>query len=213
MVSKTVRILFYKVTDGFLIFKMSKCEIQRFVCILFANRFVYFYICRVMRGDIISAFKGIHPGKIIEREIRKQKITQRGLAEKIGEHSQTLNAVIKGHRALTVEMAVKIEDTFGYEEGMLLTLQAYYDIAQYKIKKAQESVKGVPNISRILFWDADFDKIDWGRYRKSIIARVLERGSKEDIAEIARFYGLTIDDLEQFKSKNQYRMRTDRNEN
>ncbi len=166
-----------------------------------------------MRGDIISAFKGIHPGKIIEREIRKQNITQRGLAEKIGEHSQTLNAVIKGHRALTVEMAVKIEDTFGYEEGMLLTLQAYYDIAQYRIKKAQESVKGVPNISRILFWDADFDKIDWGRYRKSIIARVLERGSKEDIAEIARFYGLEVDDLEQFRSKNQYRIRIDRNEN
>lgn len=186
---------------------------MRFFCILFANKFVYFYICRVMRGDIISAFKGIHPGKIIEREIRKQKITQRGLAEKIGEHSQTLNAVIKGHRALTVEMAVKIEDTFGYEEGMLLTLQAYYDIAQYRIKKAQESVKGVPNISRILFWDADFDKIDWGRYRKSIIARVLERGSKEDIAEIARFYGLEVDDLEQFRSKNQYRIRIDRNEN
>jgi hypothetical protein len=41
----------------------------------------------------------------------------------------------------------------------------------------------------------------------------LERGSKEDIAEIARFYGLKIDDLEQFKSKNQYRMRIDRNEN
>lgn len=167
----------------------------------------------MMRGNIINALKGVHPGRVIERELRKQKITQKGLAERIDEHSQTLNAVIKGHRSLTVEMAVKIEEVFGYEEGVLLTLQAYYDIAQYKIKKAQESVQGVPNISKILFWDTDFDKIDWGRYKKSIIARVLERGSKEDIAEIARFYSLEFDDLEQFRSKNQYRMKVVRNEN
>lgn len=166
-----------------------------------------------MRENIIHAFKGIHPGKIIGREICKQKFTQRGVAEKIGEHSQTLNAVIKGHRALTVEMAVKLEDLLGYQEGALLTLQAYYDIAQYKIKRAQESIRGVPNINRILFWDADFDKIDWGRYKKSIISRVLERGTKEDIKEIARFYGLQIGELEQYRSKNQYRMRADRDEN
>lgn len=166
-----------------------------------------------MRGNIINALKGVHPGRVIERELRKQKITQKGLADRIEEHSQTLNAVIKGHRSLTVEMAVKIEDVFGYEEGMLLTLQAYYDIAQYKIKKAQESVRGVPNIRRILFWDTDFDKIDWGRYKRSVISRVLERGSKEEIAEIARFYNLTEEELEKFKSKNQYRIRVKEDEN
>ena len=167
----------------------------------------------MMRGNIINALKGIHPGRVIERELRKQKITQKGLAERIEEHSQTLNAVIKGHRSLTVEMAVKIEEAFGYEEGLLLTLQAYYDIAQYKIKKAQESAMGVPNIRRILFWDTDFDKIDWARYQRSIISRVLERGSREEIAEIARFYNLTEAELEKYRSKNQYRMRIKEDEN
>ena len=94
-----------------------------------------------------------------------------------------------------------------------MTLQAYYDIAQYKIKKAQESVRGVPNISRILFWDADFDKIDWGRYKKSVISRVLERGSKEEIAEIARFYNLAEEELVKYRSNNQYRMRIKEDEN
>lgn len=73
-----------------------------------------------------------HPGKIIGRDLKKRNLSQRSFASVIGEHGQTLNAVIIGRRKLTTEMAVKIEQMLGYEEGLLLTLQAYYEIAQYK---------------------------------------------------------------------------------
>ncbi len=159
-----------------------------------------------MTRDFTNALKGIHPGKIIARDIKKLKISQRNLAERIGEHSQTLNAIINGRRNLTVEMAVKLDDIFGYEEGFLYMLQGYYEVEQYRKKVASESISGIPNIRRILFWDTDFDKINWGYRKKFVIARVLERGSKAEKAEIARFYGLQIEDLAKFESKNKYRL-------
>ena len=159
----------------------------------------------------IEIYKGIAPGMIIGRELEKAGQSQRGFAASIGEHFQTINAVINGRRSLTIELSLKIEQALGYEEGMLLTLQAYYDIAEFKNKLASESVKGVPAIRRSLFWDTDFDKIDWGRYRKGIIQRVLERGSKEEQREIARFYNIDPATLNEYKPTNSYRMRIPEN--
>lgn len=52
---------------------------------------------------------------------------------------------------------------------------------------------------RILFWDTDFDKIDWGKNRNFVIARVIERGNREEQEEIARFYGIRLSDFKKFK--------------
>ena len=156
-----------------------------------------------MIGDI-NTIKGIHPGKIIGRELRRRKLSQRKFADSIHEHSQTLNAVITGRRGITVEMAVKIEEAFGLEEGYLLTLQAFYDIAAYRRHIASESIQGIPAVRKILFWDTDFDSIDWGRHKKYVIERVLERGSDEEIREIASFYKLSQDELQDFIGTNKY---------
>lgn len=158
----------------------------------------------------IDILKGIHPGKIIDRELRKRNLSQRAFAAFIGEHSQTLNAVITGRRNLTIEMALKIELEFGYEEGFLLTLQAFYEITAYKNRMMSESVSGIPNIRRSLFWDTDFDRIDWGLYRNSVIARVLERGSNAERLEIARFYGIDPATIESYRLNNAYRINTKR---
>ncbi len=101
---------------------------------------MFVYICGMKNTNLTNALKGIHPGKIIARDIKKMKISQRNLAERIGEHSQPLNAVIKGRRSMTVEMAVKLDIIFGYEEGFLYMLQGYYEVEQYRLKAALESV-------------------------------------------------------------------------
>ena len=147
----------------------------------------------------IDILKGIHPGKIIGRDLKNASI---------GEHSQTLNAVITGRRNLTVEMALKIEQAFGYEEGFLLLLQTYYEIAEYKNGQKSRAISGTPAVRRSLFWDTDFDTLDWGRYRESVIARVLERGNDAEKAEIARFYGTTLAALETDSPKHTYRINT-----
>lgn len=160
-----------------------------------------------MKYDI-NTYKGIYPGKLIDRSLKKRGISQRAFAQIIGEHSQTINAIITGRRALTVKLALLIEQELGFDEGFLLALQAYYDIAQYKHKEASASITGKPNIRRILFWDTDFDKIDWGRYRNAVIQRVVERGTETEKAEIIRFYGLEPSNLGKFRSTNSYRIRT-----
>jgi len=159
----------------------------------------------------IDIYRGIAPGKIIGKDLEKSGQSQRGFAASIGEHFQTINAIIKGRRPLTTELSLKIEQALGYNEGALLTLQAYYDIAEFKRRQASESVKGIPDIRRSLFWDTDFDKIDWGRYRNGIIQRVLERGTKAEQKEIARFYHVDPTRLDDYKPTNSYRMRIPEN--
>ncbi|MDR2882903.1 MAG: HigA family addiction module antidote protein [Alistipes sp.] len=154
----------------------------------------------------IEPYKGIHPGRIIDRELKKRGTSQRSIAAAIGEHSQNLNAVITGRRRLTIELALRLENALGMEEGFLLALQAYYDIAEYKHRQAAGSVSGRPDVRRGLFWDTDFDRLDFGRYRGAVIQRVLERGSNAEIAEIARFYGLELSELDGYKPTNSYRI-------
>jgi hypothetical protein len=43
-----------------------------------------------------------------------------------------------------------------------------------------------------LFWDTNFDKIDWIAKKTAVIKRVFERGNEEEIQEIIRFYGKGI---------------------
>ena len=108
---------------------------------------------------------------------------------------------------LTTELAIKIERTLGYDEGFLLALQAYYNIAEYKHKEASSSVTGIPDIRKLLFWDTDFDKIDWGRYRRFVIQRVLERGNETEVEEIIRFYGIKHSDIKNYAPTNSYHIR------
>ena len=149
----------------------------------------------------ISIIKGLHPGKLIERDLKKKGITQRVLAKDTGIFYQAINAIITGRRNITTEQALKIETVLGYEEGFLSILQSYYEIKQYKEKELTNLYTGSPNIRKILFWDTDFDKINWGKYKKAVIQRVLERGSKEEINEIKRFYGLSASELRKYKPK------------
>jgi len=149
----------------------------------------------------IDIIKGIHPGKLIKRDLKKKEITQRTLAENTAIPFQTINAIIAGKRNLTTEQALKIESSLGYEEGFLAILQTYSDIKQYKEKEFSDLSTESPHIRRILFWDTDFDKINWNKYKKAVIMRVLERGSKDEIKEIKRFYKLSTNELQNISKR------------
>ena len=152
-------------------------------------------------NKLIQTIKGIHPGKFIERELKKVGITQRSLAEQTGIPFQTINAIIAGKRNLTVKQALKVERFLKFEEGFLALLQTYHDIEECKDKEFAGLYPEPPNIRKILFWDTDFNKINWGRYKRAVVERVLERGSDEEIGEIKRYYNLSAKELRQYKPK------------
>lgn len=145
----------------------------------------------------IDILKGVHPGKIIERDMKKMHISQRNLSLRSNVPYQTINNVIAGTRGISTDMALKIEKSLGYEEGFLSVLQIYYDIDTYKTKLLKEQNREKPNIRKSLFWDADFEKINWVKYRKAVVKRILERGNEDEKKEIARFYNLREDEMKQ----------------
>lgn len=139
-------------------------------------------------------YKGIHPGIVLDRELKKRSIKQRPFALSLEEHPQTLNAITKGKRSIGTALALKIERELGLEEGTLVLLQAYYDIQRIKEKESQDT----PNLnilSKALFWDTDIQRINWNRQYRAVIQRVFERGNENDKNEIIRFYG--TDKIEQ----------------
>lgn len=46
-----------------------------------------------------------------------------------------------------------------------------------------------PILSKRIFWDIDFEKLDYEKYANFVIERVFERGDVEDIRNCRRFYG------------------------
>ena len=154
----------------------------------------------------IENLKGMHPGALIKHELNRKKISQRKFAASIDEHWQILNAVINEKRGISLGTALKVEKEFGYDEGFLMILQVYYDIEKRKQKQIRSTLKGVPAIRRIIFWDTDFDSIDWAASKESVISRVLERGTEEEIAEIARYYGMNIESLDKYSTISTYKV-------
>lgn len=134
-------------------------------------------------------YKGIHPGVVLGRELKKRSIKQRPFALSLNEHPQYINAIIKGNRGLPTALALKIEQTLNIEEGTLVLLQAFYEI--HMVKKQQEKIS--PELSTLnpaLFWDTDINKIDWIRQYRAVIQRVFERGNETEKEIIIKFYGL-----------------------
>jgi hypothetical protein len=46
-----------------------------------------------------------------------------------------------------------------------------------------------PNLPNRLFWEVNLKTLNWQTAFKSVIERVLDRGSEEEIDELVRFYG------------------------
>ncbi|MFD2288941.1 plasmid maintenance system antidote protein [Pedobacter petrophilus] len=134
-------------------------------------------------------YKGIHPGVILERELKKRNIKKRPFALSLKEYPQIINDVSKGKRGLTPSLSIKIDKALDLEEGTMLVLQAYYEIKKERLVKDDKPDLKV--LRKALFWDTDIKQIDWKAQYRAVIKRVFERGNNEEKAELERFYGLT----------------------
>ncbi|HVI47245.1 MAG TPA: hypothetical protein VM802_20375, partial [Chitinophaga sp.] len=128
--------------------------------------------------DDISILKGVHPGIILERELKKRNLLKGPFALSINEFPQTLSAITKGKRNMNTALALKIEQALDIEEGFFMTLKVFYDIKELK---RQQKDKRHPDLARLrpaLFWDTRINKIDWQQQKRAVIQRVFERGNK-----------------------------------
>lgn len=133
-----------------------------------------------------EALKGEHPGSYLKYLLDKQERSYGRFALDIGAYPQTLSAIINGKRRMNVGLALKIEKALHLAEGLLMTMQVFYDIEQFKRETSPK-----PDIQLFrssLFWDTDPEKLDWIRQKKSIVDRVMKYGNDAEIEALHAFY-------------------------
>lgn len=137
----------------------------------------------------IHKIKGIHPGAILKREIKQRGLKNKELATLVNEHAQTISAILNEKRSINPNLSIKLGMKLGVENDYFMILQASYDVKIAQSKKINQETPNLKKIRKILFWDTDFNKIDWIKNRKVVIKRIFERGNEEEINEIVNFYG------------------------
>ncbi|MDQ3109767.1 MAG: plasmid maintenance system antidote protein [Bacteroidota bacterium] len=138
--------------------------------------------------EYLSVIKGIHPGILLERELKARNLSKGRFAISVNEYPQTLVSITKGKRKMNISLALKIEKAMGWEEGFLMLLQVYFDIKEEK-RKQDNLQPDLSKLRKIIFWDTKMEKIEWERQKKAVIKRVFERGNESEKEEIVCFYG------------------------
>lgn len=136
----------------------------------------------------VRKYINVPPGKLVARQLKEKRLSQAELALRIGVAPQELNAIIKGRRGLPIELSLRIEKELSFDEGFLSQLQLLNTLEKIKRESLQKMTP--PNIRRILFWDTDFDAINWSYSKNFIIKRVEQYGTEAENQEIRRYYGL-----------------------
>ena len=75
-------------------------------------------------NEPLIILKGIHPGQFLDRELRRRSLKSKELALAVGEHPQTLSAIIRGKRAMNTPLSLRIERNLQLDEGFLMQLQS-----------------------------------------------------------------------------------------
>ena len=72
-----------------------------------------------------------HPGEmLLEEFIKPLNLTQREVAQRLGVSYPRLNEIIKGHRRVTTDTALRLSQVFGMSADFWLGLQQDWDLWQ-----------------------------------------------------------------------------------
>jgi addiction module HigA family antidote len=73
----------------------------------------------------------LHPGRFLEtRFLKPLELSQSDLAEALGVSRRRVNELVRGHRAITADTAVRLALYFGNEAAFWLGLQLAWDVHQ-----------------------------------------------------------------------------------
>ncbi|MCR4918928.1 MAG: HigA family addiction module antidote protein [Prevotella sp.] len=80
------------------------------------------------RNDNPAPFLAVHPGMMIKPELEERGISQKAFARMLGTQPSHLSELLNGKRALTTDLAIKIESAIGLPAKILLSAQAQYEL-------------------------------------------------------------------------------------
>ena len=71
----------------------------------------------------------VHPGEILLHDFMEPLgLTQYALAKALGVTPMRVSQIVRGHRAVTVDTALRLSRYFGTRPGWWLDLQTHYDL-------------------------------------------------------------------------------------
>ncbi len=68
------------------------------------------------------------PGDCLREELAARGMTQVALAKAMGQPLQTVNAVIRGKKSITADIALQLERVLGIEAEFWLNLETHYQL-------------------------------------------------------------------------------------
>ena len=84
----------------------------------------------------------VHPGEILQAELKERKIKQKDFAHSIGMKPSHLSALIHGGRSVTPAIAVKLEKGLGLSATLWMNLQTKYVADCIRLKKNIDEASG-----------------------------------------------------------------------
>ena len=129
-------------------------------------------------------------GAVLDRIRSKEHLTQRELASRSEIPYQRINDFIANRRRISPENSLKLEKALGVDyQCFFYQLQTNYEIFLATSHLSEQATPDKSKYRKALFWDTDFDTLDWQHNSEWIIQRVFEYGNESEIKETIRFYG------------------------
>lgn len=85
-------------------------------------------------GDIF------HPGEHLKDELEAREMSQQQLVDKLHISKSEISLIINGHRNITPNIAIKLEEVLGIDAEFWMNIQIKYDIDLLK-RKYQQNLK------------------------------------------------------------------------
>jgi len=139
----------------------------------------------------LKRIKGIHPGAILKRELKKRGIRSIELAKVINEYPQTINAITQERRGINAKLSFKLGEYFNIPKDYFMILQATFEVNTYRKSEIRKINPLKGKFRKSIFWDTKIELIDFEKNKRFIIQRILERGNRREIKSLIKIYTLT----------------------
>lgn len=140
--------------------------------------------------DQYLTYHHIPCGAVLDRIRAKEHLTQRELASRSAIPYQRINDFIANRRRISTENSLRLEKALGIvRQCFFFQIQTNHEIYIATSHLSEQSVPDKSKYRKALFWDTDFETLDWQRNAEWIIQRVFEYGNESEIKETIQYYG------------------------
>ena len=98
------------------------------------------------KNNTIPAMMPVHPGEILQDELKERGLTQKAFAAMIGMRPSHLNELLHGKTSFTISIADKIQKVLGIDSMSWMNLQTQYN---YDVKALESQSTEQPKTATL----------------------------------------------------------------